>query len=182
MKILIIGIGCIGKSSLRERLALDFPDNVISVDMDYTNKIPSVKDKVVIVESVHGLEENPQMFDKILYLLPPQWHPILWLKRAWAWFSTGIVDLSAPKGKRKQFAISNIYIILKILMRNIFTSKKWIRADLNQIQEKLRDKTHIISSGNEGYGVIKSWIINYIECHDLNKSMESNLMKIKKQN
>lgn len=81
MKILITGIG---KSSLREKLALTFPNNVISVDMDYTNKIPSDKDKVVIVESVHGLEENPHMFDKILYLLPPRWHPILWLKRAWA--------------------------------------------------------------------------------------------------
>ena len=94
MKILITGIGCIGKSSLRERFALDFPDKVISVDMDYDKKIPSNKDKVVIVESVHGLEENPQFFDKILYLLPPRRHPILWLRRAWAWFSTGIVDLT----------------------------------------------------------------------------------------
>ena len=110
MKILIAGIGCIGKNSLRERLALDFPDNVISVDMDYNKEIPSDEDKVVIVESVHGLKENPHIFDKILYLLPPRWHFILWLKRAWAWFSTGIVDLSAPKGKRKKFAISNILI------------------------------------------------------------------------
>jgi len=60
MKILITGIGCVGKSSLRERLALDFPDNVISVDMDYNREIPSEGDKVVIVEFVHGLEENPQ--------------------------------------------------------------------------------------------------------------------------
>ena len=82
MKILITGIGCIGKSSLRERLALDFPDSVISVDMDYDRDIPSESDKVVIVESVHGLEENPQMFDEILYLLPPRRHPILWLRRA----------------------------------------------------------------------------------------------------
>jgi len=160
MKILITGIGCIGKSSLREKLDLTFPDNVISVDMDYTNKIPSDKDKVVIVESVHGLEENPQMFDKILYLLPPRRHPILWFKRGWAWFSTGIVDLSAPKGKRKKFAISNIPIILKILMRNIFMSRKWVRADLNQIKEGLKSKTHIVSSDNEGYRIAKSWIIN----------------------
>jgi len=135
MKILITGIGCIGKSSLREKLALDFPDNVITVDMDYSRQIPSDKDKVVIVESVHGPEENPQMFDKILYLLPPRRHPILWLKRGWAWFSTGIVDLSAPKGKRKRFAIFNIPIILKILMRNIFMSRSWIRADLTQIEK-----------------------------------------------
>ncbi len=113
--------------------------------MDYDKQIPSDEGKVVIVESVHGLEENPQVFDKILYLLPPMRHPFLWLKRGWAWFSTGIVDLSAPKGKRKEFAISNIPIILKILARNIFMSRKWIRADLNQIQEGLKGKTHITS-------------------------------------
>ena len=167
MKILITGIGCIGKSSLREKIALAFSDNVISVDMDYTNKIPSDKDKVVIVESVHGLEENPQKFEKILYLLPPRWHSFLWLKRGWAWFSTGIVDLSAPKGKRKKFAISNIPIILKILIRNIFMSKTWVRADLNQIQERLKSKTHIISSVNEGYRIAKSWINNYMKFNNL---------------
>lgn len=171
MKILITGIGCVGKSSLRERLALDFPDNVISVDMDYNREIPSEGDKVVIVESVHGLEENPQTFNKILYLLPPRWHIILWLRRTWSWFATGIVDLSAPKGKRKQFAISNIPIILKILMRNIFGSRRWIRADLNKIQEELKGKTHITSSVNEGYRMIKSWIINYINFDDMYKTL-----------
>jgi len=173
MKILITGIGCIGKSSLRERLALDFPDDVISVDMDYNREIPSEGDKVVIVESIHGLEENPQIFNKILYLLPPKRHIILWLRRAWAWFSTGIVDLSAPKGKRKQFAISNIPMILKILMRNIFGSRRWIRADLNKIQEELKGKTHITSSTNEGYRVINSWIVNQANSGDLYKALEA---------
>ena len=167
MKILITGIGCIGKSSLRERLVLDFPDNVISVDMDYNKEIPSKGNKVVIVESVHGLEDNPQIFDRILYLLPPRWHTILWLRRAWAWFVTGIVDLSAPKGERKRFAMSNIPIILKILMRNIFGSRKWIRADLNKIQEELKGRVYITSSVNEGYRMIKSWIINYMNCGDM---------------
>jgi tRNA A37 N6-isopentenylltransferase MiaA len=37
MKILITGIGCIGKSSLREKIAVDFPDQVVSVDRDYTD-------------------------------------------------------------------------------------------------------------------------------------------------
>lgn len=167
MKILITGIGCIGKSSLRERLVSEFPDKVIAVDMDYDKEIPSAEDKVVVVESVHGLEENPQVFDKILYLLPPRWHILLWLRRAWAWFATGIVDLSAPKGKRKRFAISNIPIILKILMRNIFGSRKWIREDLSQIQEGLEDKTNITSSLDEGHGLIKAWISDYIHCSDL---------------
>jgi len=162
MKILITGIGCIGKSSLREKLALTFPDNVVSVDMDYTSKIPLDKDKIIIVESVHGLEDNPRMFDKILYLLPPRWHPFLWLKRGWAWFSTGVVDLSEPKGKRKRYSITNILLILKILVRNIFMSRKWIRGDISYIQAKLKDKTHITSSADEGYRMIKFWIINQV--------------------
>lgn len=112
------------------------------------------------------------MFDKILYLLPPRWHPILWLIRAWAWFSTGIVDLSAPKGKRKRFAIKNIPIILKILIRNIFMSKKWVKTDINQIQKELRSKTHITSSSNEGYKMIKSWVVNYMNFGDLYKTLE----------
>ena len=123
------------------------------------------------MESVHGLEENPQMFDKILYLLPPRRHPFLWFKRGWAWFSTGIVDLSAPKGKRKKCAISNIPIILKILMRNVFRSRSWVRTDLKQIEEQLRDKTHIISTVNEGYDMIKSWIINYLNFNDTCKTI-----------
>ena len=159
MKILITGIGCIGKSSLREKIALEFPDDVISVDMDYDRTIPPDNNKVVIVESVHGLEKNPQIFDRILYLLPPRWHIIFWLRRTWAWFETGIVDLSAPKGKQKRFAISNIPIILKILIRNIFGSSKWIRADLNKIQEEVKDITHSTSSVNEGYKIVKYWVI-----------------------
>lgn len=167
MKVLITGIGCIGKSTLREKLDSEFLDEVISVDMDYDKHIPSDEGKVVIVESVHGLEDNPQMFDKILYLLPPRGHPILWFKRAWAWFSTGIVDRSAPKGKRKQFAIFNIPIILKIIVRNIFGRTGWIREDLNKIQKGLEARTNIASSVNVGYGIIKSLIINYINISDL---------------
>lgn len=174
MKILITGIGCIGKSSLRERLASDFPDKVVSVDMDYEKQIPSVEGKVVIVESIHGLEEDPERYDRILYLLPPRRHVILWLRRAWTWFATGIVDLSAPKGKRKRFAISNLLIILKILVRNIFGSERWIREDLNQIQEGLEAKTNITSSVNEGYRIIKSWIINYTVSDDLYKTRGQN--------
>jgi len=161
MKILITGIGCIGKSSLREKITSVFPEKIVSVDMDYENKIPHIKNKIVVVESVHGLEEKPQMFDKILYLLPPQGHLIFWLRRAWIWFATGVVDLSEPKGRRKKFSISNIPIIMKILGRNILMSKKWIKSDLYHIEEKLKDKTHIASSVDEGYRILKSWIINY---------------------
>lgn len=170
MRILITGIGCIGKSSLRERLSLDFPDNVITVDMDYDNEIPSDSEKIVIVESVHGLEQNPEMFDKILYLLPPRSHFLIWLNRAWAWFSTGIVDLSAPKGIKKRFALSNIPLIMKILIRNIFMSKRWVRGDIHKIKEKLIGRTHIVYSNYEAYKTIKSWIFNAINSNDFVKT------------
>lgn len=162
MKILITGIGCIGKSTLREKLDSEFPDKVISVDMDYDKQIPSDEGKVIIVESVHGLENNPEIFDRILYLLPPRWHIILWLRRGWAWFASGIVDLSAPKGKRKRFAISNIPIILKILMRNITWSKRWIRTDIDLLQRELYEKNCIAPSIDHGYRAVELWIKHHI--------------------
>ncbi|MBA7662613.1 hypothetical protein ES703_70642 [subsurface metagenome] len=160
MIFLITGIGCIGKSSLREKIASDFPDQVISVDMDYDKEIPRVRNKIVIVESVHGLEDNPKRYDKILYLQSPHNHFGLWLKRAWTWFATGIVDFSTPKGKMKRYSFYNIPIILKILARNIFLRNKWINNDLNLIQNKFRDRAQVVSSIDEGYEIIKSWI-NY---------------------
>lgn len=158
MNILITGIGCIGKSSLREKIASDFPDQVISVNMDYDRKIPCIKNKIVVVESIHGLEENPKMFDRILYLLPPREHLIFWLRRAWTWFATGIVDLSAPKGKMKRYSIYNVPIISKILARNIFLRNRWINNDLKLIQNKFRDRKQVASSIDEGYKIIKFWI------------------------
>ncbi|MBW2138942.1 MAG: hypothetical protein JRH06_15495 [Deltaproteobacteria bacterium] len=76
MKILITGIGNIGKSSLREMVAHKFPGQVIQIDMDYHNHqdIPESSDKVVVVEDVHGLERNPEQYDKIVYLMPPSNH------------------------------------------------------------------------------------------------------------
>ena len=163
MNILITGIGCIGKSSLREKIASDYPDQVISVDMDYDREIPRVRNKIVVVESVHGLEENPQRYDKILYLQSPHNHIAVWLRRAWTWFAAGIVDFSEPKGKMKRYSIYNIPIILKILARNIFLKNRWIDNDLNLIQNKFRDRTQIASSIGEGYKIIKSWINLYIK-------------------
>jgi len=159
MKILITGIGCIGKSSLREKISSDFPEKVISVDMDFENEIPDIKNKIAVVESVHGLEENPQMFDKILYLLPPQGHLLFWLRRGWIWYATGIVDISEPKGRKKKFYLLNIPIIMKILFRNIFMRKKWVNDDLYHIKEQLKNKTYIASSVDEGYKKLKSWIL-----------------------
>lgn len=162
MKILITGIGCIGKSSLRERIASEFSDQVITVDMDYTNEIPADKDKIVIVESVHGLEDNPHSFDKILYLLPPRWHTFLWMKRAWAWFSTGIIVLSEPLGEKRQYAIANIPIIFRILFRNIFFCSSWIKSDINQVRKYFPYKSLIASSIDQAHKILTFWLTNHL--------------------
>lgn len=83
------------------------------------------------------------------------------------------MDLSAPKGKRKRFAISNLPIILKILVRNIFGSKRWTKADLGQTREELRAKTIITSSVNDGHRIIRSWIINYMNFSNCYETMEA---------
>ena len=153
MKILITGIGNIGKSSLREMVAHKFPDQVIQIDMDYHahEAIPESADKVILVEDVHGLERNPEQYDKIIYLLPPRNHIILWLKRAWAWFSGGIVDLSAPKGINKHYAFSNIPIIVKIVLRNIVSARRWVLGDMETIKRKFEDKTVIAKTVSDGF-------------------------------
>ena len=158
MKILINGIGCVGKSTLRKKLSSAFPNNVIIVDMNYAKDIPTDTDKVVIVEATHSIEEYPQVFDKILYMLPPKNHTFLLLIRGWIWFSTGLVFLSNPQGKQKPFALSNIPIILKILFRNIFFRRKWVRDDLYLLKENFGSITYISHSFDEGYNIVKSWI------------------------
>ena len=169
MKILITGIGCIGKSTIRKKIASDFPNKVTTIDMDYDYNIPNTQNKIIVIESVHGLEHKPQTYDKILYLLPPKNHLLLWLKRGTIWFKTGIIDLSKPKGKRKPNAISNIPIITKILARDILLSKKWVKSDLTHIEQKLRNKTYIASSVEEGHRTVTKWITSYskvVENHE----------------
>lgn len=152
MKILITGIGNIGKSSLREMVAQKFPGRLIQIDMDYHTHedIPESSDKVVVVEDVHGLERNPEQYDKIIYLMPPSNHLWLWLKRAWAWFSGGIVDLSAPKGVNRPYAFSNIPIIVKIVFKNVILARRWVLEDRDTIMRKFRDKTVIVKNTKTG--------------------------------
>ena len=58
MKILITGIGNIGKSTLREMVGARCPGKVIQIDMDYQIHavVPDCSEKLVLVEDVHGLE------------------------------------------------------------------------------------------------------------------------------
>ena len=157
MKILITGIGNIGKSTLREKVALAYPDKVLQIDMDYYDHddIPRLSTKVILVEDVHGLERNPEQYDRIIYLMPPPIHIILWFRRSWAWFSSGIVDLSNPKGVNKRYAFSNIPIILMIVTKNLFYRKKWVRDDIQTIKKEFKDKTIIVKDIDQGFEEIE---------------------------
>ena len=165
MKILITGIGNIGKSSLREMVAHKFDGQVIQIDMDYYahEDIPQSSEKVVLVEDVHGLERNPEQYDKIIYLMPPPNHIMLWLRRAWAWFSGGIVDLSDPKGVNKKYAISNIPIIFKIVMINILYRTRWVQSDLQIIKNGLKDRAVIIENKNMGFEKSLDIVIKHLD-------------------
>ena len=142
-------------------VAHKFAGRVIQIDMDYYvhEDIPRSSEKVVLVEDVHGLERNPDQYDKIIYLMPPPNHIRLWLRRAWAWFSGGIIDLSDPKGVNKRYAFSNIPVILKLVLRNIALHKRWIHDDMQIINRKLVDKTIIVKSVDEGLQKIEKLIL-----------------------
>lgn len=158
MKILITGIGNIGKSTLREMVGASYPGKVIQVDMDYNTNdvIREDIEQFVLVEDVHGLERNPDRYHKIIYLMPPKNHISLWLKRGYAWFSSGVVDLSDPKGVKRPYAFSNVPIILRIALKNILLAKHWVYDDLRKIRETLGDKTIIVSSLESGFREISS--------------------------
>ena len=160
IKILITGIGNIGKSSLREMLAHKFGGQVIQIDMDYHSHedIPRSSEKTILVEDVHGLERHPEQYDKIIYLMPPPNHVMLWLRRAWAWFSSGIVDLSDPKGVNRRYAFSNIPIILNIGLKNILFRRQWISNDMQTIKRKLEDKTVIVNTVDMGFEEIEKFL------------------------
>jgi len=141
-------------------VAHKFPGQVIQIDMDYHDHqgIPESSDKVVVVEDVHGLERNPEQYDKIIYLMPPPNHFVLWMRRAWAWFSGGVVDLSAPKGVNRPYAFSNIPVIVKIVLRNIISAKRWVLGDMETIRNKLEEKTVIVKNVTEGLREIDTFV------------------------
>ena len=84
---------------------------------------------------------------------------MLWLRRAWAWFSGGVVDLSEPKGVNKRYALSNIPIIFKIVLKNMLFRKQWILGDMQVIKRKFKDKTVIVKTISMGFEEIENFFL-----------------------
>ena len=165
MKVLITGIGNVGKSTLREEVARRFPADLTQIDMDYcTNgQIMTSCSKHLLVEDVHGLERNPEQYDRIVYLMPPGNHTWLWMKRGWAWFSNGVVDLSEPKGIRKRYALVNIPTIVAIVTKNILSRRRWILADMETITHRFRNRTIVAESIEMGAQEMENLLLNQRE-------------------
>jgi hypothetical protein len=151
--VLITGIGCVGKSTLRRRVATELGDRVVDVDRDDTDEDPPVgPDQVLVVESVHGLEDPADRWDMVVYLLPPPGHTFRWLNRGLVWFRTGRVD-RPPRAIRRPWSVLNLPLIIRIIARNIWNARRWILEDL-QLLDELNARVSIVSGTNDGLHAI----------------------------
>ena len=155
MRILITGVGNVGKSTLREKAAAGFGGEVVQIDMDYfRGPLPPGDGKIVLVEDVHGLEKSPGEHDFVLYLKPMRGHLGRWLKRGRAWFATGVVDLADRGGNGRPYSLTNIPSILKIILRNLLYYRRWVRDDLRTRKEKFPGRFFVTDGIEDGKRVL----------------------------
>ncbi len=167
MRILIAGVGNIGKSTLREAVAADFTDDVIQVDMDYhRGELPSGSGKIVLVEDVHGLEKPPWEYDYVLYLEPMHGHAGRWLKRGRAWFSSGVVDLAERGGNGRPNSVCNLPLIFAIILKNILFYRIWVRNDLLVLKNRFDGKYLAVSGVDQGIEVLRRMIKEVLHSQD----------------
>ncbi len=167
MRILITGVGNVGKSTLREAVAADFADDVIQVDMDYhRGELPSGSGRIVLVEDVHGLEKPPGEYDYVLYLKPMQGHAGRWLKRGRAWFTSGVVDLAERRGNGKPKSFLNLPLIFKIILKNILFYRIWVRNDLLILKNRFGGRYLAVSGVDQGTDVLRRMIKEVLHSQD----------------
>ena len=58
--------------------------------------------------------------------------------------------MSEPKGVKRKYALSNIPIILRIVMRNILYRKRWVQSDLEIINNRFKDRVVIVENKDIG--------------------------------
>lgn len=142
MRILITGLGLVGKSTFRRRIK-----NLISVmgisveeiDGDY-QKMPIFKEGIIyIIEDVHGPTEEAYLpletYGLILYLLPtPLSHLIFWLKRMTIWFKEGKGSWDKNRqgwlGSGKKYDLLNVPLFVKLMIYDFCHRRLWLRHDL----------------------------------------------------
>ncbi len=148
--VLITGIGCVGKSMLRRRVAEALGGRVVTVDRDDAAADPPVAPhQVLVVESVHGLEQPPETWDLVVYLLPPPGHALRWLGRGLAWLRTGRVD-RPPRAVRRPWSLLNLPLIVRLVARNIWNARRWVRGDLDVLETKFGGSEVVTGDAADG--------------------------------
>jgi len=156
--ILITGIGCVGKSGLRRRIASALGLQVVCVDRDDVTPDPVLAPgQILVVESVHGLDEPPERWSLVVYLLPPPLHTLRWLRRALAWLRTGQVD-RPPRSLRRRWSPLNLPLIVRIVARNIWHAHRWVREDLQRVHALFRGHVVITDDADKAFGEVVRFV------------------------
>ncbi len=157
-KILITGIGCVGKSTLRRRVAEALGRKVVCIDSDDADLEPEVAPgQGLVVESVHGLDEPPENWGLVVYLLPPKGHALRWIRRGFVWFRTGQVDRPA-RALRRAWSLLNIPLIVRLVGRNVWNASRWVDDDRKRIEEFFSEGTVITVDAELAFREIKNFI------------------------
>ncbi|OGF29604.1 hypothetical protein A2533_00515 [Candidatus Falkowbacteria bacterium RIFOXYD2_FULL_35_9] len=154
MKILITGIGIVGKSTLRRMLYQFFSFqnlNVKHYDADNFAHLRHPIDQscikpeefsqsnIYLIEDIHGPIESQCLFplatyDLILYLYCDRLnHTLFQISRAVQWLKSGKYDydtINGWKGSQKPFDPRNILPIIKLIYKNFYRSQKLQAKDL----------------------------------------------------
>jgi hypothetical protein len=151
LKILITGVGLVGKSTFRrtlKRLISVMGMSTEDIDGDYQELPTDFKEGVVyVIEDVHGTTSEACLpladYDLVLYLLPtPLSHFIFWLKRIWIWFQIGRGSWDKHRkgwlGSGKRYDILNIPLFIKLLLYDFWNRRKWITQD-TEILSQVKD-------------------------------------------
>jgi len=158
MKVLITGIGIVGKSTLRRQLlqkmraagakvehfdADCFDITRHPLDVDCLKEIPKEfsADTIYLIEDVHATMSQAIMplpeYNLIVYLKVGAITQILfWLSRITHWLAVGQYSWEAKtgwQGNNKPYSLPNLLGILKNLFRNISHRKRWIEEDWQKI-------------------------------------------------
>jgi len=143
MRILITGVGLVGKSTFRRTLKklISLTKLLVEdVDGDY-QKIPAKFQEgfIYIIEDVHGPTEEAclplEAYNLILYLLPTSLsHLIFWLKRMTIWFKEGKGSWDRDRqgwlGSGKRYDILNIPLFIKLMINDFRYRRIWIDHDI----------------------------------------------------
>jgi len=162
-RILITGVGCVGKSTLRQRAAEALGPRVLCVDRDDRESEPAEDpNRVVVVEAVHGLEEPPENWGLVVYLLPPRDHAFRWVRRGLAWLRLGRIG-RPPIVTRRPWSPLNLPLILRLLVHNLWNAQSWVREDLDRIGTAFQDRAVVADNAAQALDAIVSFVTTLAE-------------------